>query len=82
MNFSSPNFDISFESIISLPKYIKQNELPVETAHNIEAQDASAIHCNLFLRRYLRVTYYKLKTHDTLQIQRLFPFSIQYFVGY
>ena len=44
MNFLSPNFDKNFESIISLPKYIKQNELSVETAQNIEAQDVSAIH--------------------------------------
>ena len=70
MNFLSPNFDKNFESIISLPEYIKQNKLTVETAHNIEAQDASAIHCNIFLLRYLRVTYYKIKTHDILQMQR------------
>ena len=38
------NFDKNFESIISLPEFIKQNELPVETAYNIEAQNASAIH--------------------------------------
>ena len=38
--FSDTNWNVTFETIPSPPEYVT-NELPVETAHNIQAQDAS-----------------------------------------